>query len=57
MKTIATLLITALALTGCTPSDQLDQIMGRTQGTPTTEPPKLDCDLIFPAPQVTKEVN
>lgn len=59
MKTIATLLITALALTGCAPSDQLDQIMGRTQGTPTTEPRKLDCDLIFPAPtdRPKEEVN
>ena len=37
-------------LVGCAPSDELDQIMGRTDGTATTAPQKLDCDLIFPAP-------
>jgi len=37
-------------LTGCAPTDQLDQIMGRTDGTPTTTSQSLDCDLIFPAP-------
>jgi hypothetical protein len=42
------LLAAALILTGCAPTDQLDQIMGRTDGTPTTQ--QLDCDLIFPAP-------
>jgi hypothetical protein len=40
----------ALILTGCAPTDQLDQIMGRTDGTPTTTTQSLDCDLIFPAP-------
>jgi hypothetical protein len=44
------LLAAALTLTGCAPSDQLDQIMGRTVGTPTTTTQSLDCDLIFPAP-------
>ena len=39
-----------LTLIGCAPSDQLDQIMGRTDGTPTTTSQSLDCDLIFPAP-------
>jgi hypothetical protein len=43
------LLAVALILTGCAPSDQLDQIMGRTDGTPTATR-QLDCDLIFPAP-------
>jgi hypothetical protein len=37
-------------LTGCAPSDELDQIMGRTDGTPTTSTQRIDCDLIFPAP-------
>ena len=45
-----TLLAAALILTACAPSDQLDQIMGRTDGTATTAPKLLDCDLIFPAP-------
>jgi hypothetical protein len=44
----AAILVTAL--TGCAPTDQLDQIMGRTDGTATSTPQKLDCDLIFPAP-------
>jgi len=45
------LLAAALILTGCASSDQLDQIMGRTDGTPTTTTTQqLDCDLIFPAP-------
>jgi major membrane immunogen (membrane-anchored lipoprotein) len=47
---IRTLLAAALILTGCAPSDQLDQIMGRTDGTPTTSTQSIDCDLIFPAP-------
>jgi PBP1b-binding outer membrane lipoprotein LpoB len=47
MKTILAL---ALILTGCAPTDQLDQIMGRTEGTPTTTSQQVDCDLIFPAP-------
>jgi hypothetical protein len=38
-----------LILTGCAPVD-MDQIMGRTDGTPTTTTQQLDCDLIFPAP-------
>lgn len=51
MKIIAIVAFAAaLILTGCAPSDQLDQIMGRTDGTATTAPQKLDCDLIFPAP-------
>ena len=44
------LLAAALILTACAPSDQLDQIMGRTDGTATSTPQKLDCDLIFPQP-------
>jgi hypothetical protein len=44
------LLAAALILTGCAPTDQLDQIMGRTDGTSTTTTRQLDCDLIFPAP-------
>jgi hypothetical protein len=44
------LLAAALILTGCVPTDQLDQIMGRTDGTPTTTTQRIDCDLIFPAP-------
>jgi major membrane immunogen (membrane-anchored lipoprotein) len=47
---IPMLLAAALILTGCAPSDQLDQIMGRTDGTPTTSTQSIDCDLIFPAP-------
>jgi hypothetical protein len=43
------LLAIALILTGCAPAD-LDPIMGRTDGTATSTPQKLDCDLIFPAP-------
>jgi hypothetical protein len=35
--------------TGCAPVD-MDQVMGRTEGTATTAPKLLDCDLIFPAP-------
>jgi hypothetical protein len=46
------LLAAALILTGCAPSDQLDQIMGRTDGTPVSEPRKIDCDLIFPPASV-----
>lgn len=47
--TIAAAVI-ALILTGCAPTD-MDQIMGRTEGTAVPAPaPKLDCDLIFPAP-------
>jgi major membrane immunogen (membrane-anchored lipoprotein) len=44
------LLAAALILTACAPSDELDQIMGRTDGTPTTTTQSIDCDLIFPAP-------
>ena len=47
---IRILLAAALILTGCAPSDQLDQIMGRTDRTPTTAPQRIDCNLIFPAP-------
>ena len=43
------LLAAALILTGCAPVD-LDQVMGRTDGTPTTTTQSIDCDLIFPAP-------
>jgi len=38
----------ALAVTGC---DDLDRVMGRTPGTPTTAPNverPIDCNLIFP---------
>ena len=41
-----------LILTGCAPVD-MDQIMGRTEGTAIPAPaPKLDCDLIFPPASV-----
>ena len=51
MKTIAAIAIFVL-LTGCAPVN-LDPIMGRTTaGTPTTEPQKLHCDLIFPPASV-----
>jgi PBP1b-binding outer membrane lipoprotein LpoB len=47
---LAAILAAALILTGCAPVN-LDPIMGRTDGTPTTVPQRLlDCDLIFPAP-------
>ena len=39
--------VITLLLTGCAPVD-MDQIMGRTDGTAVVEPQKLDCDLIFP---------
>ncbi len=48
MKTVATLLAITLTLAGCA---DLDPIMGRTPGTPTTQPAverPIDCDLIFP---------
>lgn len=48
MKYIAAVLASALILTACTAD--LDPIMGRTDGTATSTPQKLDCDLIFPAP-------
>lgn len=41
--------MTALIFTACAPAD-LDPIMGRTDGTPTTAPQRIDCNLIFPAP-------
>ena len=46
---LAAILAAALILTGCAPVN-LDPIMGRTDGTATSTPQKLDCDLIFPAP-------
>ena len=47
MKLLAAALAVVLILTGCT--DQLDDVMGRTEGTPVPAPaPKLDCALIFP---------
>ena len=46
--TIAAAVI-AVAITGCAPVD-MDQVMGRTEGTAVPAPQKLDCDLIFPAP-------
>jgi PBP1b-binding outer membrane lipoprotein LpoB len=49
MKHLAAALAAALILNGCARSDQLDQIMGRTDGTPTPAPKLFDCDLIFPA--------
>ena len=43
-------LVAALVLTGCAPIDP-EKLMGGTEGTPIPAPsPKLDCDLIFPAP-------
>jgi hypothetical protein len=45
------LLAVALILTACAPVD-LDQIMGRTDGTAIPAPQKLDCDLIFPPASV-----
>jgi hypothetical protein len=46
------LLAAALILTGCAPVD-LDQVMGRTEGTAVPAPaPKLDCNLIFPPASV-----
>jgi hypothetical protein len=48
VKTIAAVAIVVL-LAGCAPVN-LDPIMGRTDGTATSTPQKLDCDLIFPAP-------
>jgi hypothetical protein len=50
MVTYAALAAIVLFVTGCAPTDQLNQIMGRTEGTPTSAPQQLDCDLIFPAP-------
>ena len=50
MKLAALAAVVIMTLTGCAPSDELDQIMGRTDGTATSTPQKLDCDLIFPAP-------
>ena len=46
MRILAAVAIVVL-LTGCAPVD-LDPIMGRTTGTPTTETQTLHCDLIFP---------
>jgi len=48
MKTTIIALTLALAVTGC---DDLDRVMGRTAGTPTTAPVverPIDCNLIFP---------
>ena len=51
MRIVAAVAIVVL-LAGCAPVD-LDSIMGRTTaGTPTTEPQRLDCDLIFPPASV-----
>ena len=51
MRIVAAVVIVAL-LAGCAPVN-LDPIMGRTtSGTPTTEPQKLHCDLIFPPASV-----
>ena len=51
MKLVAAIAIAAL-LTACAPVN-LDPIMGRaTEGTPTSQPQKLDCDLIFPPASV-----
>lgn len=48
MQKIASLAALALILTACGGSD-LDKVMGRSvEGTPTTEPRKVHCDLIFP---------
>ena len=51
MRILAAIAIVVL-LTGCAPVN-LDSIMGRTTaGTPTSQPQKLDCDLIFPPASV-----
>ena len=50
MRILAAVAIVVL-LTGCAPVN-LDPIMGRTTGTPTTEPQTLHCDLIFPPASV-----
>lgn len=53
MKTLTIAAVLAVILTGCAPTDQLDRIMGRTEGTAVPAPaPKLDCDLIFPPASV-----
>ncbi len=49
MKHLSIALAAALILTGCAPIN-MDPIMGRTDGTATSTPQKLDCDLIFPQP-------
>lgn len=49
MVRFAFLALAVAILTGCTAD--LDQVMGRVDGTPTTAPAperKIDCDLIFP---------
>jgi len=50
MKMLAVLAVSAVTMTGCA-SAGMDEVMGRTPGTPipapTTERP-IDCDLIFP---------
>lgn len=50
MKLIAAVAIVVL-LAGCAPAG-LDDIMGRTEGTPIPAPQKIDCDLIFPPASV-----
>ena len=53
MRRLSLIGVVVLTLTGCAPTDQLDQIMGRTDGTAIPAPaPKLDCDLIFPPASV-----
>ena len=49
VRTAVMTLAAAIILTGCAPVD-LHQMMGSTEGTATTAPKLLDCDLIFPAP-------
>ena len=48
MRISALLLAATLILTGCA---DLDRVMGRTPGTPVTQPATerpIDCNLIFP---------
>ena len=50
MKMLAVLAVCAVTMTGCA-SAGMDEVMGRTPGTPVTQPATerpIDCDLIFP---------
>ena len=50
LKILTAAALAAIIITGCAPFN-MDQIMGRSEGTPIPAPAqKLDCDLIFPAP-------
>ncbi len=50
MTKLFSIALVVVLLTGCSNTGQLDQIMGRTEGTPVPEPNRIDCDLIFPGP-------